>query len=93
MELAKFGLSCYRKATVGNIFSQSYFIAEPALTEKNLPDLKGKVSDAQSHRQRKLSSSPRAGLHRHGRQLGLRVRARQAPLPQQRDRLRRGPLD
>lgn len=44
MELAKFGLNSYQKATMGNIFSQSYFIAEPALTEKNLPDLEGKVS-------------------------------------------------
>lgn len=44
MELAKFGLNYYQNATMGNIFSQSYFIAEPALTEKNLADLKGKVS-------------------------------------------------
>jgi len=44
MELAKLGLKYYQNATMGNIFSQSYFIAGPALTEKNLPDLKGKVS-------------------------------------------------
>lgn len=30
--------------TIFNVLRQSYFIAKPALTEKNLPDLKGKVS-------------------------------------------------
>ena len=46
---------------MGNIFSQSYFIAAPPLTEKNLPDQKGKVS---SHptvaARRQLSSNPLA---------------------------------
>jgi len=34
---------------MGNLFSQSYFIGEPALTEKNLPDLKDKVNHHPPH--------------------------------------------